>query len=177
MSDAENKKSDRDQPPMFQSQSQSATGETCAAKKATPAGLLSGYQRRAGAFDELLAADGEIHPHYAKLLGELEEFGAAELSRRADACQRFVHDHGITYNVYGDPRGMERPWQLDPIPLIIAPDEWRALETGLVQRAKLLNKILADCYGAQELIRTRWLSPALVFGQPDFLRPCHNIRA
>jgi uncharacterized circularly permuted ATP-grasp superfamily protein len=71
---------------------------------------------------------------------------------------------------------MERPWQLDPIPFIIAPDEWRALEAGLIQRATLLNKILADCYGAQELIRSRWLSPALVFGQPDFLRPCHGIK-
>ena len=47
---------------------------------------------------------------------------------------------------------------------------------GLIQRATLLNKILADCYGAQELIRSRWLSPALVFAQPDFLRPCHGIR-
>ena len=63
-----------------------------------------------------------------------------------------------------------------PIPFVIAPEEWRALETGLIQRATLLNKILADCYGAQELIRSRWLSPALVFGQPDFLRPCHGIR-
>jgi uncharacterized circularly permuted ATP-grasp superfamily protein/uncharacterized alpha-E superfamily protein len=159
---------------MVQSQSQSATGDP--GRKATPDGLLSGYHRNAGAFDELLGADGKIFPHYAKLLGELEEFGAAELARRADASQRFVNEHGITYNVYGDPRGMERPWQLDPIPLVIAPAEWRALETGLVQRATLLNKILADCYGAQELIRSRWLSPALVFGQPDFLRPCHGIR-
>ncbi len=161
---------------MSQSQSQSAQGDTSFAKKATPEKLLSGYKRSAGAFDELLAKDGEIFLHYAKLLGELEEFGAAELSRRADACQRFVHEHGITYNVYGDPRGMERPWQLDPIPFVIAPEEWQKLETGLIQRATLLNKILADCYGAQDLIRSRWLSPALVFGQPDFLRPCHGIR-
>ena len=47
---------------------------------------------------------------------------------------------------------------------------------GLIQRATLLNRILADCYGAQELIRSRWLSPALVFAQPDFLRPCHGVR-
>ena len=161
---------------MFQSQSQSMTGEAGDAKKALPVSLLSGYKRRVGAFDELLAADGKNFPHYAKLLGELEEFGAAELARRADACQRFVREHGITYNVYGDPRGMERPWQLDPIPFVIAPEEWRTLETGLIQRATLLNKILADCYGAQDLIRSRWLSPALVFGQPDFLRPCHGIR-
>ena len=114
-----------------------------------PAGLLSGYKRNAGAFDELLAKDGEIFPHYARLLAALEEFGAPELARRSDASQRFVNEQGITYNVYGDPRGMERPWQLDPIPLVIAPGEWQALETGLVQRATLLNKILADCYGAQ----------------------------
>jgi uncharacterized circularly permuted ATP-grasp superfamily protein/uncharacterized alpha-E superfamily protein len=176
MSDAENKNRDRDQPPMMQSQSQSAPDDTSFAKKATPEKLLSGYQRSAGAFDELLAKDGEIFPHYAKLFSELEEFGVTELARRADACQRFVHEHGITYNVYGDPRGMERPWQLDPIPLVIAPEEWQQLETGLIQRATLLNTILADCYGAQDLIRSRWLSPALVFGQPDFLRPCHGIK-
>ncbi len=176
MSDGGDNKGRRDEPPMIQSQSQSATGDTSFAKKATPEKLLSGYKRSAGAFDELLAKDGEIFPHYAKLLGELEEFGAAELSRRADACQRFVNEHGITYNVYGDPRGMERPWQLDPIPFVIAPEEWRSLEVGLIQRATLLNKILADCYGAQDLIRSRWLSPALVFGQPDFLRPCHGIK-
>jgi len=176
MSDAGDNKGRSDQTPMTQSQSQSTTGDTSFAKNATPESLLSGYQRSAGAFDELLAADGKIFPHYAKLLGELEVFGATELSRRVDASQRFVHEHGITYNVYGDPRGMERPWQLDPIPFVIAPDEWRSLETGLIQRATLLNKILADCYGAQDLIRSRWLSPALVFGQPDFLRPCHGIR-
>jgi uncharacterized circularly permuted ATP-grasp superfamily protein/uncharacterized alpha-E superfamily protein len=176
MSDAGDNKGRSDQTPMTQSQSQSTTNDTSFAKKAAPENLLSSYQRIPGAFDELLAPDGKIFPHYEKLLDELEEFGAAELSRRTDACQRFVREHGITYNVYGDPRGMERPWQLDPIPFVISPEEWRSLETGLIQRATLLNKILADCYGAQDLIRSRWLSPALVFGQPDFLRPCHGIR-
>ena len=71
---------------------------------------------------------------------------------------------------------MERPWQLDPMPFVIAPEEWRTLEAGLIQRATLLSRILADCYGPQDLIRSRWLSPALVFAQPDFLRPCHNLR-
>jgi len=176
MSEAPDNTGRRNQPPMTQSQSQSATGDTGFASKAKPEGLLSRYERAAGAFDELLDGGGKIFPHYAKLMGELEAFGATELSRRTDACQRFVREHGITYNVYGDPRGMERPWQLDPVPFVIAPEEWRTLETGLIQRATLLNKILADCYGAQDLIRSRWLSPALVFGQPDFLRPCHGIR-
>ncbi|MGP8055048.1 MAG: circularly permuted type 2 ATP-grasp protein, partial [Limisphaerales bacterium] len=159
-------------------QSQSMMGEASAVQNAAPAaaGLLAGYQQNAAAFDELLAESGPVRPHYAKLMGALAELSPAELQHRWDTSQRFVHEQGITYNVYGDPRGMERPWQLDPIPFVIAPDEWRSLEAGLIQRATLLNRILADCYGSQELIRSRWLSPALVFAQPDFLRPCHNLR-
>jgi uncharacterized circularly permuted ATP-grasp superfamily protein len=173
MSDADKTKKLRDQTQMSQSQSQSLNREAGAAERAAPAvaGLLAKYQSHEAAFDELLADGGEVRPHYTKLVGALEGFSPEELQRRSDTCRRFVHEQGITYNVYGDPRGMERPWQLDPIPLVIAPDEWRALEAGLIQRATLLNKILADCYGAQELIRSRWLSPAMVFGQPDFLRP------
>ena len=138
--------------------------------------LLEKYQRRAGAFDELLTNDGAPRAQYARLFKELEGFTAAEFRRRCEICDRLVQEQGITYHVYGDPRGMERPWQLDPVPLILSPGEWQTLERGLIQRATLLNKILADCYGSQELIRSRWLSPALVFAQPDFLRPCHGVR-
>ncbi len=139
--------------------------------------LLTQYPRNNPAFDELMSADGAPRPHYAKLFETLEHLGEAELRRRHDSCVQFIHEQGIYYNVYGDPRGMERPWQMDPVPLVLDPQEWQTLETGLVQRAMLLNKILADCYTQQELIRSRWLAPAMVFAQPDFLRPCHGIRA
>lgn len=163
---------------MFQSQTQSSSGEVSADKKAQPsrAGLLADYPSSDDAFNEVCADDGQLRPHYAKLFESLEEFSPGELQRRSETCGHLVHEQGIAYNVYGDPRGMERPWQLDPIPFVIAPDEWVALEEGLIQRATLLNKILADCYGAQDLIHSRWLSPAIVFGQPDFLRPCHGIK-
>jgi uncharacterized circularly permuted ATP-grasp superfamily protein/uncharacterized alpha-E superfamily protein len=137
--------------------------------------LLVNYKPGTQVFDELVAGD-KLRPHYAGLMQGLDELGPAELKRRDDTCKRLVHEQGITYNVYGDPRGTERPWQLDPVPFVISPDEWRGLEAGLIQRATLLNRILADCYGAQDLIRSRWLSPALVFAQPDFLRPCHGLR-
>jgi uncharacterized circularly permuted ATP-grasp superfamily protein/uncharacterized alpha-E superfamily protein len=178
MSDGDNKKIERDRSQMFQSQSQSAAGETSAVEKSTgpPAVLPATYQRSTFAFDELLAKDGQPRSHYANLFQTLQQLGEPELKRRWETCQRLVHEQGISYNVYGDPRGTERSWQLDPVPFVIAPDEWRSLEAGLIQRATLLNKILADCYGAQELIRSRWLSPALVFAQPDFLRPCHGFR-
>lgn len=139
--------------------------------------FLEKYPRNDSAYDELLDDSRHVRPHYAKLFHALEQLGDTELKRRQDTCLQLVHEQGIYYNVYGDPRGLERPWQMDPIPIIIPADEWRSLEAGLIQRATLLNKILADCYTQQELIRSRWLSPALVFAQPDFLRPCHGVRA
>ena len=140
------------------------------------ANLLENYQRSETAFDEVLNASGEPRAQYARLLPALQDLGRTEWQRRRDACERLVHEQGITYNVYNDPRGTERLWQLDPVPLVISPGEWSKLEAGLIQRATLLNHILTDCYGAQDLIRSGWLSPALVFAQPDFLRPCHGIR-
>ncbi|NBV22410.1 MAG: hypothetical protein EBS05_10905 [Proteobacteria bacterium] len=138
--------------------------------------LLANYSPAGGAFDELLTRSAEPREHYLPLLSHLDSLGYAELKRRTDTCRRLLHEGGITYNVYGDPRGMERPWQLDPVPFVIAAAEWRSLESALVQRATLLNRVLADCYGKQELIRSGRLPPALVFAQPDFLRPCHGIK-
>ncbi|MSU61670.1 MAG: hypothetical protein EXS31_04600 [Pedosphaera sp.] len=177
MSDADKIKTSRDQTYMFQSQSQSATGKSAADKAApAPPGLLANYQQTRGAFDEFLGDEGAPRAHYSGLTQSLDELGSAELERRQETCQRLVHEQGITYNVYDDPRGLERPWQLDPVPLLISSDEWKSLETALIQRATLINLVLADCYGPQELIRSGWLPPALVFAQPDFLRPCHGTK-
>src|SRR6266536_2692409 len=139
--------------------------------------LFAAYQPVKGAFDELLTAEGEARPHYVALLRALEKLGPAELKRRAETSRRLVHEQGISYNVYGDARGLDRPWQIDPVPFVIAAEEWKSLETALVQRALLINRVLADCYGPQNLIRSGWLPPALVYAQPDFLRPCHGVRA
>src|SRR5882724_9033051 len=87
-------------------------------------GLLSAYQRGSGAFDEMLSPEGLPLPHYTALISALEQLGLAELNRRRDTSQWLVREQGISYNVYGDPSGMEQPWQLDPIPFVIAPEEW-----------------------------------------------------
>ncbi|HEY3862179.1 MAG TPA: circularly permuted type 2 ATP-grasp protein [Verrucomicrobiae bacterium] len=144
--------------------------------QSVPSGLLADYPRGGGRFDEAFSAKGELRPHYARFIQQLEKLGLAELKRRRESGRRLLHEQGVTYNVRrdADDRGTQQPWPLDPIPLVIDPEEWRSLETALIQRATLINSILADCYGAQELIRSRRLPPALVFAQPDFLRPCHG---
>jgi len=157
---------------------QTRTGETrarTAEAGSRKGGMFADYAHIAGVFDEMRAPNGDMRPHFKTLLGELDALGGEEILRRRDACEQIIHEQGITYTVYGDASGAERPWRLDPIPLLIAQEEWRGVEKALIQRATLINRILADCYGKQDLIRSAWLPPALVFAQPDFLRPVHGL--
>src|ERR1044072_9133702 len=112
MSDAGDNKTRQSARAAIKSSEQMTEAEASPAVKSAPANLRQTYQRSAGAFDELLAENGAPRPHYTKLLVALEEFSPAEFQRRRDTCERLVHEQGITYHVYDDPRGMERPWQL-----------------------------------------------------------------
>ncbi|MGE4221060.1 MAG: circularly permuted type 2 ATP-grasp protein [Alphaproteobacteria bacterium] len=141
-----------------------------------PARLAGGYQPLSGVFDEMLTPDGLLRPHWDGFINGLSGLAGEDLARRIDAARQLIHENGITYNVYGDPEGLDRPWKLDTVPLLIPPEEWATIERGLIQRAHLLNRILADVYGQQMLIREGHLPASLVFANPRFLRPCHGIR-
>jgi uncharacterized circularly permuted ATP-grasp superfamily protein/uncharacterized alpha-E superfamily protein len=136
---------------------------------------LDRYPRPGAGHDELFDAGGGARPYWQGFLNGLHELGLPELDRRWREARRFLRREGVTYNVYGDERGQDRPWQLDPVPLVISAQESAALRNGLVQRARLLEAILADVYGPQRLLAERLLPPELVFANPAFLRPCHGI--
>ncbi len=133
--------------------------------------LLQGYAPLPLAADELVGRDGEMRPHWRQLVEGLSALGGEELQRLESTALRMVRDNGITYNVYGNPGEPPRPWELDIAPLAIAPEEWRRLEAGLVQRARLLDRIAADIYGEQALFRSGDLPAALVAASPLFMRP------
>src|SRR5579859_5866196 len=138
--------------------------------------LLEHYRLTDGVYDEMTAAPEALRSHCETFVSSLESLGREELAARWESARRNIRDNGVTYNVYRDPQGMDRPWELDMIPLLLPSTEWSQLEASLVQRAHLLNLILADLYGPQRLVRERLLPPALLFASPGFLRPCHNIK-
>jgi uncharacterized circularly permuted ATP-grasp superfamily protein/uncharacterized alpha-E superfamily protein len=133
--------------------------------------LISGYRPLPGVFDEMMEAGGRVRPHWQPFLATLGALGGDEINRRFAAADRYLRDSGVFYRVYEDAAGIERPWPLSHIPLIIEPGEWRQLEAGLIQRADLLEAILADCYGPGTLTRDGRLPAALIAGNPEFLRP------
>jgi uncharacterized circularly permuted ATP-grasp superfamily protein/uncharacterized alpha-E superfamily protein len=133
--------------------------------------LLSDYRPLPGIVDEMVQADGGVRAHWQAFLGALGLLGVEEINRRFAAADRYLRDSGVFYRVYEDPAGAERPWPLSHLPLIIDATEWKALKAGLIKRADLLERVLADAYGPAQLVRHGLLPAALVAGNPEFLRP------
>ena len=125
----------------------------------------------AAVYDELSADGVTPRPHWAHLMESLRELGPEELGRRWSRAERRIRENGITYNIYSDPLGANRPWKIDIVPLLISADEWRFIEAGIIQRAQLLSLVLEDLYGSQNLVAQGHFPAALLYANPAFLRP------
>ena len=141
--------------------------------KAQP--LISDYAPLEGCFDELLASDGSVREPWVRFMGELQSLGIEQTGHRWKEAQQLIHENGVSYNAYGDDQGMQRPWQLSPLPIIMGSKDWATLARGLAQRARLLNALLADLYGPQRCLNQGTLPAELVFSHPGFLNPIHGI--
>lgn len=128
-------------------------------------------------YDELLSKDGNLRPHWEKFFNSFSNIGEEEMQNRIADISRLLKENGVTYNIYDDPSGMNRPWKLDVIPFLIGKEEWQTIETGLVQRAELLDLILKDIYGERKLIQNGLLPMDLVFNHDGFLRQCVGIKS
>ena len=140
-----------------------------------PPGLIASYPHAADRYDEMLAAPGQPRPHWQPFAERLARFPESILGHRADFVRGAIEADGVTYNVYTDPKGTKRPWELDMLPLIVGSEEWEGLGNAVAQRARLLNAILADLYGARSLLTEGLLPPALVFGQHGYKWPCQGV--
>ncbi len=126
-------------------------------------------------YDELLDRAGAVRPHWRPLVERLGRDGDDAVRRGADLARRLIVENGVTYNVYADPQGRDRPWVLDPLPMLLTAQEWREIESGVMQRAALLDALLDDLYGGQRLLAEGVIPAELPFGHPNFLWPCHGI--
>lgn len=142
----------------------------------TPArGFAAGYAHDTATSDEMVDSEGALRPHWRMFVSMLDDLGPDELTRRWAEARRLIHDNGITHNVYGDPGGLDRPWNLDFVPMLVPAAEWDALAEALQQRARLIDLLIADLYGRQETIRSGAIPPEIVWTNRQFLRPCHGI--
>ncbi|MDZ7938765.1 MAG: circularly permuted type 2 ATP-grasp protein [Rhodoferax sp.] len=139
-----------------------------------------------GHFDELHGAPAtnvapapdtrDFAPAWRDFLAQSEASTAAELDARAASLQRQIRDNGVTYNVYADAEGPQRPWSLDLFPMMVDAADWRHIEVGVQQRMRLLEAVMADVYGPQNFLKQGLLPGALVQGHPGYLRAMAGVQ-
>ncbi|WP_373052661.1 circularly permuted type 2 ATP-grasp protein [Thioalkalivibrio sp.] len=131
--------------------------------------VLHDYAPVAGNADELLLPDGRPRAHWLPLLRALEAHEGATLRGIGRETRRLVDELGVTYHVYSDPAGVQRPWPLDALPQLLDPGEWASIEHGLSQRARLFEWILRDVFGPGELLRANLVPPEFLAAHAGFL--------
>jgi len=133
-----------------------------------------GSYDRGAFFDEMVATDGTIRPHYRRFLRLFDEVSPAEFAAKREAVELAFLRQGITFNVYGDVRGAERIFPFDLIPRIIPAAEWAHLEAGLVQRITALNLFLHDVYHEQHILNDGTIPGHFVMSARHFRREFVN---
>ncbi|KQT31282.1 hypothetical protein ASG29_15065 [Sphingomonas sp. Leaf412] len=123
--------------------------------------------RAHGLRGDVLAANDD--PAWAATFEELAAVAADDLGQARERVQRHAADIGTGFRIMGEEA--ERPWPVSPVPLLIDGAQWRTIERGVIQRADLLETILADLYGPQSLVHRGHVPATLVTGSPYFLRP------
>ena len=137
----------------------------------------------AGWWDELRDAQGVLRPRWQRFAQAMPAPAsgvdlADDLGRRVTQVAQRIALDGVTHNVFNSDAGggvASRPWSLELLPLLIEPAEWAQIEAGAVQRAELLERMLADLYGPQRLLHEGLLPPALLLRHPGWLRPMRGV--
>jgi len=120
------------------------------------------------AYDEMFSSRGMPRPHYARLRDQLSGMQTIDFQQRQQAADQAFLRQGITFNVYQDAQGTERPFPVDLVPRIIDTAEWSVLEAGLKQRVSALNFFLHDLYHDQKILRQGKLPIDLVLGTVSY---------
>ena len=95
-----------------------------------PASCSAEYPLTHDRYDELFEAPHTPRAHWKPVIEQLAAWPAERMRERLHSVQSQVRENGVTYNVYADPQGADRPWELDLLPMILPQEEWSADRGG-----------------------------------------------
>jgi len=140
------------------------------------ANLLAAYQTMEGVPDELIGPDGAIRPVWASLIDAIARMTPEEITQRKARGDQYLADAGVFYRQYGTKDAAERNWPLSHMPVLIDEEEWNRISAGLIQRVELLEQVVADLYGDNQLVADGHLPASLVANNPEWLRPLVGVK-
>ena len=135
---------------------------------------LAYYAEQAPAGDLFAQSEPGLRKTWEDLARGFASQCQGDLSALQGYLDRHVEDLGLAFRMTGDEQ--ERAWPLGPMPILIAAKEWESVTQGLIQRAELLERVIADLYGEQRLVREGHLPAAVVSGSNDFARRMVGIK-
>ncbi|MDY0051217.1 MAG: circularly permuted type 2 ATP-grasp protein [Aliarcobacter sp.] len=130
--------------------------------------------RLQSSFDEMFDKDCNVREHWIDIAKNLNDAGIKKLEQKQTEIDWRLEDNGVTYNIYNDPDGTNRRWNLDPIPFVLTAKEWDEISKGLKQRAILLNMIFKDLYTEQRLIKEGIVPAEIIFSHKSFIPEVFN---
>jgi len=142
---------------------------------ATPS-LFGNISFPAGVFREPFTLSGNKQEGWQRFYDAFDALGVDGLKEKNHRLTRMRREDGATYNLFDKSNDTGTSWELDPVPFPITAADWRVLETGIKQRAKVLELIVRDVYGPQSLIQHNLIPAELLFANPNFLHQCHNLQ-
>ncbi len=131
---------------------------------------LENYEVDTRTYDETFEPGGVVRSLYRELASKLSELSPQEVERRRKLVELLLRNQGVTFTVYSDDAGIEKVLPFDPIPRLIAAEEWATVEKGLVQRVQALNLFLADIYGEQRILDDGIVPHELIYRADSFRR-------
>ncbi len=140
------------------------------------AGLFQSYAAMPGVPDELTDSLGRIRPVWEPFVGQISRLSLADLTARFIRGDQYLRDAGVYYRQYSKEGTAERDWPLSHIPVILAEAEWQQIASGLIERADLLEQVVADLYGENRLVREGHLPASLIAQNPEWLRPLVGVK-
>jgi len=132
------------------------------------------YVRLPGIPDEFITQDGEPRAVWSRFFDAFAALTPDEIEKRFGAADRHLREAGVSHRAPGDIS--DRLWPLSHLPLLIDAADWQQLTAGIVQRAQLLELILADLYGEGRLVAEGAIPAAAIAGSAEYLRPICGIK-
>lgn len=138
--------------------------------------LFQTYRPLKGVPDELCDDTGRMRPGWADLIAHLSRLSPDEIAHDFARGDQYLTDAGVFFRSYGDTTLSGRDWPFSPVPIIVPETEWTTIAEGLIQRADLLEQVVADLYGDNRLVAEGHLPASLIAQSPEWLRPMVGVK-
>lgn len=136
---------------------------------------FASYRSVEGQFDEYDCVKGEATNAWNPIAAYLDRLGRDGIQACSAEADRLVHESAANFQVTAEGPEKSRPWKLAIVPLVLEAKQWAELESGLQQRTRLLERVLADLLGEQRLLKERVLPAELMSANPGFSRVYHEL--